>query len=138
MGDKKGIANTPNNIGLVHNSLGNYTEALEHFHKSLKIGQEIGDKQRIAETLADIGDAHYAQGNYTLAREELTKAIAAVEELRGRVAGDEQHLQQFFQTRLSPYRQMIRLLVDEKKHTDAFAFAERVSAIILAYDEGEK
>jgi CHAT domain-containing protein/uncharacterized protein HemY len=131
IGDKQGIAATLQSIGNVHTSQGKYTQALEHYQRSLKISREIGDKQRTAETLADIGDAHYAQGNYALAREELTKAIAAVEELRGRVAGDEQQQQQFFQTSLSPYHQMIRMSVDEKKHTDAFAYAERVKGRAL-------
>jgi CHAT domain-containing protein len=129
--DKRGIADTLNNIGNVHNSQGNYTQALEHHRRSLKISEEIGDKQGIAITLDNIGNVHYSRGNYSLAREELTKAIAAVEELRGLVAGDQQQQQQFFQTMLSPYRQMIRLSVDDKKHTEAFAYAERVKGRAL-------
>ena len=48
IGDKRGIANTLDNIGNVHHSQGNYAQALEHYQRSLKIKEEIGDKQGIA------------------------------------------------------------------------------------------
>lgn len=122
---------TLTNIGNVHYSQSDYAQALEHYSRSLKIKEEIGDKRGIAYTLARIGNAHYLQGNHSLARAEFTNAIAAVEELRGRVAGDEQQQQQFFQTMLSLYRQMVRLSVDEQKHTEAFAYAECVKGRTL-------
>ncbi|MGA9767573.1 MAG: tetratricopeptide repeat protein [Blastocatellia bacterium] len=131
IGDKEQIAITLHNIGIVHYSQANYAQALEHYQRSLKIRQEIGDKRGIAATLDSIASVHYSQGNYTQAREELTNAIAAVEELRSQVAGDEQQQQQFFQTKLSPYHQMIRLLIDEKNSAEAFGYAERAKGRAL-------
>ena len=55
------------------------------------------------------------KADYAQAREEFAiGAIATVEELRGRVAGDEQQQQQFFQTMLSPYHQMIKLSIKKR------------------------
>jgi CHAT domain-containing protein/Tfp pilus assembly protein PilF len=131
VGDKRGIADTLADIALVHNSRGNSLQALEHHQKSLRIREEIGDKQGIAATLSNIGKAHYSQGHYALAEKAFADAIALVEELRGRVAGDEQQQQQYFQTKLSPYLQMISLLLDGKKHVEAFSYTERVKSRAL-------
>jgi tetratricopeptide (TPR) repeat protein len=131
IGDRLGISTTLNNIGLVHYAQGDHTRAIEHLRKSLSIKEEIGDKEGIPDAVGTIGLFHYMQGDYSQAREEFARAIAAVEELRGRVAGDEQQQQQFFQTRLSPYHLMIRLLVDEKNQAEAFAYAERVKGRAL-------
>jgi CHAT domain-containing protein/Tfp pilus assembly protein PilF len=131
IGDKKVIAYTQSNIGLVYASQGDYTQALEHYRESLKIRQEIGDEEGVAEAFSGIGSVHYSQGDYTQARQELANAIVAVEELRGRVVGNEQQQQQFFQLKLSPYRQMIGLLMDEKNGVEAFGYAERVKGRAL-------
>ncbi|PYT04696.1 MAG: hypothetical protein DMF60_14505, partial [Acidobacteria bacterium] len=108
-----------------------YAQALEDYQSSLRISKEIGDRQRVAITLNNIGNAYYLQGNRLSAREYLTNAIAAVEELRGEVVGDEQQQQQFFQMMLSPYHQIIKLLLDEKKPVEAFGYAERGKARAL-------
>src|SRR5262249_37062916 len=54
-----------------------------------------------------------------------------VEELRGHVAGDEQQRQQFFANKLSPYHQMIDVLVEEGKCVEALGYAERIKGRAL-------
>ena len=55
IGDKKNIANTYGNIGLVYINQGNYPEALKNHFASLKIREEIGNKDGIATCCIDIG-----------------------------------------------------------------------------------
>lgn len=131
IGDKLGAAAALGGIGAAHRSRGEYTDALEYYQRSLKISQEIGEKRRIAAALDGIGDAHYSQGDYIRARENFAAAIAAVEQLRERVAGAEPQHEQFFQTKLSPYHQMIKLSLKENKPVEAFGYAERVKGRAL-------
>jgi tetratricopeptide (TPR) repeat protein len=51
----KYLANALNNIGLLSQQQGNNPRALEYFHKSLKIDEEIGDKNGIVSSLNNIG-----------------------------------------------------------------------------------
>ena len=64
MGNKKGIANSYNNIGVVYESQGNYPEALKSYLASLKIQEEIGNKYGISASYNNIGEVYFKQGNY--------------------------------------------------------------------------
>lgn len=123
--DRTVMAAALNGIGNINRLQQNNTEALEYYHRSLNISQELGHKEAIADTLTNIGIVQRSQGNHTQARQNFADAIAAVEELRGRVAGDEQQQQQFFANKLSPYHQMIELLIDEKKPGEGLGYVER-------------
>lgn len=131
LGDKPGIAITLISIGNVLKSQGDPAKALQTYQKSLKISEELGDIQRIAITLGEIGVIHYSQGNRAKARQVFSDAISAVEELRARVAGSEQQQQQFFETQLPAYHQMVMLLMNEQNSADALSYAERVKARAL-------
>ena len=56
IGDKRGIANSHNNIADIYLLMGNYKEAMENYLASLKIKQEIGDKGGIANSYSNIGE----------------------------------------------------------------------------------
>ena len=53
--DKKGIAESFNNIGLLYWTMSNYEKSLEYHLSSLKLREEIGDKLGIARSLNNIG-----------------------------------------------------------------------------------
>lgn len=120
-----------NGIGDVNKLQQNYAEALEYYQRSLNISRELGGKEGIAETLTNIGIVHYSQGDHTQARQNFADAIAAVEELRVRVAGDEQQQQQFFSNKITPYHQMIALLIDENRPAEALSYVERIKGRAL-------
>ena len=67
IGDKKGIANSLNNIGRIYDDQGDAPQALEYFHKSLMLREEIGDKRGIAYSLDNIGGIELNQGKLTTA-----------------------------------------------------------------------
>ncbi len=69
----------------MHNNLGEYGEALDCYHRSLAIKQEIGDRWGEAASLNNLGDVLRELGNYPesertfLQGEELAKEIRAKE-----------------------------------------------------------
>ena len=70
-----------NNIGNVHWLKGEYDKAVEHYEKSLKIGEKIGDQQGIANSLHNIGLMHYWREDYDRALEYMAKAIEISEKI---------------------------------------------------------
>ena len=59
-----GFSETLNNIGLIYKNQGDIPKALEYFHKSLKIREEIKDKLGIAYSLNNIGIIYNNQGDH--------------------------------------------------------------------------
>ena len=77
----KGIALCYNGIGVVQESLGNYSQALESFQKSLKIHEDIGNKKGMSDCYVNIGFIYGEQGNYNQTLDYLLKALKILEEL---------------------------------------------------------
>ena len=77
----KGIADAYNNIGSVYYNGGNYSKALEHYFKALKIDEELQSKIGIAKCFADIATIYTALGNYNKAIDYSFKALKINEEL---------------------------------------------------------
>ena len=70
-----------NNIGYVYRNQGDIPKALEYYHKSLKIQEEIGDKSGIATSLNNIGLIYYNQGDLPKALEYYHKSLKIEEEI---------------------------------------------------------
>ncbi len=81
---KKGIANSYNNIGIVHDIQGNYEKAIMYYQKYLKICEELGDKKGMGSSFGNIGIVHQNQGNYEKAIMYYQKSLKIKEELRDR------------------------------------------------------
>lgn len=62
--DKKGIASSYTNIGVVYRLLLNYNEALKYYSKALRIKLEIDDKRGIANLYTNIGNLYILQRDY--------------------------------------------------------------------------
>ena len=69
LGDKRGMGQTLNNIGVVYWYKGDYDTALEYYDKSLKIKEELADKLGMGQTLGNIGLVHANKGEYDTALE---------------------------------------------------------------------
>ncbi|HIA35948.1 MAG TPA: tetratricopeptide repeat protein [Flavobacteriales bacterium] len=63
IGDKKGIARTHGNIGLIYWRQGNLEKALPYYLNNLQIQKEIGDKKGLAGSYNNIGAIYSSQGN---------------------------------------------------------------------------
>tara|TARA_B100000315_G_C14520683_1_gene561399 strand:- start:1007 stop:1426 length:420 start_codon:yes stop_codon:yes gene_type:complete len=75
------MATTLNNIGLVHNALGQRDKALEFFNQALPIREEVGDRAGMATTLNNIGMVHNALGQREKALEFYNQALPIMEEV---------------------------------------------------------
>src|SRR3989344_72568 len=79
---KKGIATSFNNLGSYYRLGGDYSKALDHFLKALKIDETLNWRKGIATRLGNIGSVYYEQGNYSKALEYYLKALKIDEELK--------------------------------------------------------
>jgi tetratricopeptide (TPR) repeat protein len=68
LGDKSGIANALNNLGIVVYSQGNFIKAQVLYEESLAICRELGEKWIMAHVLLNLGHVAYGQGDYAGAR----------------------------------------------------------------------
>ena len=93
--DKSGVANSLNNIGGIYKNHGDpsvisskeaslrsgQTKALEYFHKSLQLNEEIKDKAGIAASLCYIADAMLKKGMVVGALNYATRSLQTAKEL---------------------------------------------------------
>jgi adenylate cyclase len=68
---------------------GDYSAALEHYHRSLALHEKLGNHSGVAGITGNIGNVHFSTGNYPAALEHFQRALAVHQELgdRSRVAG---------------------------------------------------
>jgi class 3 adenylate cyclase len=80
-GLKKEMAIALNTQGVSFALRGEYSKALEHHQRSLKIYEEIDDKRKIAEALNYIGIMYRDQGDYPKALEHYQRSLKIKEEI---------------------------------------------------------
>jgi CHAT domain-containing protein/tetratricopeptide (TPR) repeat protein len=80
IGDRVGLGDALNNLGLVHGRQNRLTQALECYQKSLAVFEEIGDQNRKALALYNIGIAYKNERHFDTALEYYEKSLAISEE----------------------------------------------------------
>ena len=90
-----------------------YEKSLEFADRAVTEAKKIGVRQSIWNALQAKGKAHTLLNQQELARQSFEEAIATIEDWRSLVAGDEMERQGHFSERVSPYHEMIDLLVTE-------------------------
>jgi len=75
------LADALNNIGYIYMNQGDIPKALEFYHKSLKIEEELGNKKGIATSLNNIGAIYNSQGDIPKALEYYHKSLKIREEI---------------------------------------------------------
>ena len=79
------LAKSLSNLGVISKSGGNIGEALEYFHKCLKIREAIGEKKAIAMRLNEIGFIYNSQGDITKGLEYFHKSLKIHEEMENKI-----------------------------------------------------
>ncbi len=78
---KEGIARLTNTVGANYEVKGDYSKALEYYHKAQKISEEIGNIGSVAKNISCIGDVYQYESNYTKALEYYLRALKISEEI---------------------------------------------------------
>ncbi len=78
----KYLASALNNVGYFYNTQGNTTKALDYFHKSLLIQEEIKDQKGIAESLNNIGVIYQNQSDILQALECYHRSLRIQENIK--------------------------------------------------------
>ncbi len=79
--DKKGIANTLNNIGEVYQTIGKFEEAEAHLNEALIIRKQLNNKNDIAFSLTNLAALNYRLGKIDMAKKYADEALQIATEL---------------------------------------------------------
>ncbi len=110
---------------------GNYEKSLEYAELAVLTARKIGDRQLLWTGLEARGKAYSALQQPDKARQNFEEAIATIEDWRYLVAGAELEQQSLFAEKLSPYHEMISLLINQNLTTQALEYSERAKARVL-------
>ncbi|MDP1744840.1 MAG: tetratricopeptide repeat protein, partial [Bacteroidota bacterium] len=80
-----GVADAAANLGIIYLSQDNYSGAIDHFLKSLKIYEKLKNKHRIANLKGNIGIVYKKQGEYLKALEYYFNAQKLYEEMGDKI-----------------------------------------------------
>ena len=82
LGDKKNLAGTLHQLGMLAHDQGDLAEARKLYDESLAIERKLGDKSGIASTLHQLGALAEKQGDDRTALKNYVQALAIFEELK--------------------------------------------------------
>lgn len=131
MDEKAHVASVLNSMAAAYNLQGDYPKAHEFAERASELSGQIGRMMTYQEARTTAGSAALAMKQPERARTAFQEAIAAIETLRERVAGGEQERGRFFENRVSPYQEMVRLLVGSNNAAEALNYAERAKGRVL-------
>ena len=129
--DRGAVTLSLNNLARLYEAQGKYAEMLEVSRRSAKLADDLYSREEIWTAQDHIGRALVALGQPEEARTAFLAAISTLENLRREVAGGEQQQQSFLEGRLSPWLDMVDLLVSQRKYAEALSFAEQSKARVL-------
>jgi tetratricopeptide (TPR) repeat protein len=81
IGDKKGLANTYNVLGIMYFKRSDFGESIHWYQRSARIREEIGDREGIASTYYQLGLTYDSLGDYSLALKWYQKNLEIIEEM---------------------------------------------------------
>jgi tetratricopeptide (TPR) repeat protein len=81
LGERKGVADSLHQIGMIRQERGEYDTALELYERSLKIFEELGDGAGVASSLHQIGNINCLRRDYEAALEQYERSLKIIEEL---------------------------------------------------------
>jgi CHAT domain-containing protein len=110
-----------------------FTKVIPIVERAAELARSTDSREVLQKALTVAGQAYAGQKNVVAAEQKFREAIALIENLRGNIAGGEEEKQKYFESKLTAYHEMVRLLVEQKHLSEALQFAERGKARVL-YD----
>ena len=131
LADKSGRAARLADIGDTYNSLGKFAEAVDAANQSAAIAEQIGYPAYLVNALVVEARAYRAMGIAGKAQDALNKSISITESLRNRLVGAATEREHFLESQIATYHEMVDLLLDQKRESEAFSAAEQSKARTL-------
>jgi len=110
-------------LGLAYNSLGQFQNAIDFYQQSLKIAREIGDRQGESISLNNLGDTLLKTNQLAEAETALRASIQIRETLRSELVNND-HKASIFETQVSAYRNLQKVLVAQTRFDEALEISE--------------
>ncbi len=132
LGDKPGMSEALSCTADAALSQKDYQAALDSAQRAAALARQCSDLAHLWKPLALAGQARMALHQPDEARKAFEESAAAIEAMRGQIAGDERQTQRFFEDKVTPYYAMVKLLLAQHKPDEALAWAERAKARTLA------
>ncbi|TAG74128.1 MAG: CHAT domain-containing protein [Oscillatoriales cyanobacterium] len=123
IGDRNGEAASLCNLGIAYNSLGQYYRAIEFYEQSLVISREIENRQWEANSLNNLGSSLIKIYQLGEAEKALRASIQNRENLRSELVNDN-HKISFFETQISAYHGLQKVLVARSQFNEALEISE--------------
>ncbi|MEG4519135.1 CHAT domain-containing tetratricopeptide repeat protein, partial [Microcoleus sp. AT9b-C3] len=121
--DRESEGRALGNLGSAYNFLGDYAKAIEYTQQLLAIARSIKDRQSEGNALNNLGLALSKSGNLPAAEKTLLDSIKVLESLRAGL--DDANKVSIFETQTSPYVNLQKVFIAQKKTNDALEIAER-------------
>jgi CHAT domain-containing protein len=111
--------------------MGDYDNALLYAEQSVNLGSEIPLLEYVWRARTLEGRIHRMLKQPEKAAQNFTEAIAIIEQLRNQAVIDQQIKQNFFEDKVTPYYEMVDLMVEQNKIPDAWSYAEQAKGRVL-------
>jgi CHAT domain-containing protein len=110
-------------LGCAYDSLGQYQNAIDFHQQSLEIAREIGDRQGESISLNNLGDTLLKTNQLAEAETALRASIQIRETLRSELVNND-HKASIFETQVSAYRNLQKVLVAQTRFDEALEISE--------------
>ncbi|HKG60896.1 MAG TPA: CHAT domain-containing tetratricopeptide repeat protein [Pyrinomonadaceae bacterium] len=131
LGNSQLLSEILQNISECYLRLGQYRAAGEFAERAASLAAQFGIPDILWSAKTVAGKAHLSLNQIDLARRDFLESIAAIEKLRGQVAGGEQEQQRFFENKIAPYQAMVQLSLTRQDTSAALTYAERAKGRVL-------
>lgn len=128
---KEGLSFTLHGLAGLHAEQGRYEQAITLIERALSLAREVNNRELLWREYDTAGKIYDLTQKPAAARHAYDESIAVIEELRAQVVGGEQQQAQFFESKLSPFHGVMRILLAQQNLTAALGYAERSKARVL-------
>jgi CHAT domain-containing protein len=131
LGNRPMQAYSLNGIGRIRLVEGKYAEAVALFTRAAVLARGSHAPEILWKALNLLGQTHRALRSNDQARQEFAESIVLIEQLRSQFAGTERDQELSFESKTTPYLEMVDLLIEQKQFAEALVYAERVKGRML-------
>jgi CHAT domain-containing protein/Tfp pilus assembly protein PilF len=131
LGDQAGVSETLVSLARTRLAQHRIDAALELARRALDNAATHDQPDLLWQAQTVAGTALVRLGRQDDAKKELNEAIQSIERLSARVRGGESLRLRFFENKLSPYHELIAVLIEAHEFPEAFELAERSKARVL-------